>query len=41
MKTSSLELADAAKAKNAAGVQKAAKKLQDSCTKCHDVFRDD
>lgn len=41
MKSSALEFAEAAKSKQPAAVQKAAKKVQDSCTKCHDVFRDD
>jgi len=41
MRKAGLELAEAAKAKNAAGVQKAAATATKTCTKCHDVFRDD
>jgi hypothetical protein len=41
MQAAGLELASAAKAKNAAGIKAAAKKTQDVCTQCHDVFRGD
>jgi hypothetical protein len=39
MRQSALELADAAQAMNPAGVKAAAKKLNTSCTDCHDKFR--
>ena len=40
MRDASLELADAFKAKDAAAIKKAGKKLNDSCTNCHGVFRE-
>jgi cytochrome c' len=40
MREGSLELAEAAKAKNAAAVKTAASKLNSSCNSCHGVFRD-
>jgi hypothetical protein len=40
MRDSSLELAEAFKAKNASAIKKAGKKLNDSCTNCHGVFRE-
>lgn len=40
MKKSALELADAAKAKNPAGIRKAAANLNSNCNECHGVFRD-
>lgn len=40
MSATSLELAKAAKAKNANGVKDAASKLNSSCNNCHSAFRD-
>lgn len=40
LRKSSLELANAAKAKNPADLQKAAKAVNNACTKCHSDFRD-
>jgi cytochrome c556 len=39
MRDSAIELAAAAQAMNPAGVKAAAKKLNTSCTDCHDKFR--
>jgi cytochrome c556 len=39
MRSAGLALAAAAKKKDAAGVEKAAKMANDSCTKCHAVYR--
>jgi hypothetical protein len=40
MRDASLELADAFKAKDASAIKKAGRKLNDSCTNCHGVFRE-
>jgi hypothetical protein len=40
MEKSAQDLADAAKSKDAEGVQKAAKKLNSACNNCHGTFRD-
>jgi len=40
LRRGALDLADASKAKNVAGVQKAAEKMDSSCKSCHKVFRD-
>lgn len=39
MQKAGIEFAEAAKTKKPADIQKAAKQLNDSCIKCHDVFR--
>jgi len=41
LRDASIALADAAKAKNGAGVKSAADKANTTCNKCHDVFRYD
>jgi hypothetical protein len=41
LRDASLQLAEAAKKKDAAALQKAADKANTSCNKCHDVFRYD
>jgi hypothetical protein len=41
LKTASVQLADAIKAKDAAAVTKAAAAASKTCSTCHDVFRDD
>ena len=40
MRTAALELADAAKKKDSAGVKTAVNKLNITCTNCHGEFRD-
>ena len=39
VREASLEMAKAAKAKNATGWKEAVRRMDNACTKCHEVFR--